>query len=134
MIRVFAGGLLIFGLLLPSEIQANDPWRTIRIDADEYRFIPNRITLKAGEAVRIEVHNLGNEEHEFRSNLFKGPLIEILGKGVIVKGTNIHSIMVETKSKATIKWLSPEPGEYFFECRIPSHHGMDGVFTVTVDE
>ena len=124
---------MIFGLLLPSEIQAKDPWKTVRIDADEYRFIPNRITLKAGEPVRIEVHNLGNEEHEFRSSFFNGPLIEVLGNGVIVKGTNIHSIMVETKSSATIKWLSPETGEYFFECRVPSHHGMDGVIIVEPD-
>jgi len=39
---------------------------------------------------------------------------------------------VDNGSTATIKWLSPEPGTYIFECRIPSHHGMDGAIIVEV--
>lgn len=110
--------------------RAEDPWRTVRIDLDEYRFTPDRITLRAGEPVRIELHNIGNEDHEFRSPLFAGPLIEVKSGGVTVSGTGIHSVLVDNGSTAVIQWLSPEPGTYLFECRIPSHHGMDGEIVV----
>ena len=110
--------------------RAQDPWKTISIEVDEYRFHPDRITLRAGEPVRLELHNIGNEDHEFRSRLFDGPLIDVVGAGVTVSGTGIQSVLVDNGSTAVIKWLSPEPGTYIFECRIPSHHGMDGVIIV----
>ena len=122
--------VLALGQVLATDSLSQDPWITVRMETDEYRFVPNQIRLEAGQPVRFEIHNIGNEEHEFRSRLLSGPLIEILGNGVIVKGTEIHSIVVENGSKATIKWLSPEAGTYFFECRIPSHLGMDGTIIV----
>ena len=130
--RTVSIAALLIGIafFIPGKGGAQDSWRTVRIETDEQRFVPDRITLKAGQPVKLEIKNIGNEEHEFRSPLLKGPLIEVLSNGVIVKSRDIHSIIVEYQSTATIKWLSPEPGEYHFECRIPSHHGMDGVITV----
>ena len=122
--------VLALGSGSAADSQAQDSWRTVRVETDEYRFVPNRIQLEAGQPVRLEIHNIGNEEHEFRSRFLSGSLIEVLGNGVIVKATDIHSVIVETGSTATIKWLSPEAGVYFFECRIPSHHGMDGMIIV----
>lgn len=119
-----------FALFHPGLTLAQDPWKTVRIEVDEYHFDPPRITLRAGEPVRIELHNIGNEDHEFRSRLFNGPLIDVAGGGVTVSGTGIQTVLVDNGSTATIKWLSPEPGTYIFECRIPSHHGMDGVIIV----
>jgi uncharacterized cupredoxin-like copper-binding protein len=122
--------VLILGAVLAADGQAQDPWKTVRLETDEYRFVPNRIQLEAGQPARLEIRNIGNEEHEFRSRFLSGSLIEVLGNGVIVKATDIHSVIVETGSTAVIKWLSPEAGIYFFECRIPSHHGMDGTIIV----
>jgi uncharacterized cupredoxin-like copper-binding protein len=127
-------GIAVFcvcvGFLMPPPGLANGAWKTVRIESDEHRFVPNRITLKAGEPVQLEIHNIGNEEHEFRSGLFKGPLVEVHGNGVIVKSTDVHSVIVGYRATALIRWLSPEPGRYYFECRIPSHHGMDGEIVV----
>jgi uncharacterized cupredoxin-like copper-binding protein len=120
----------LFGLFQPVATWAQDPWRTVRIEMDEYRFEPAEIKLRAGQPVVIELHNKGNEDHEFRSRLFHGPLINVEGGGVTVSGTGIQSVLVDNGATAAIKWLSPEPGTYIFECRIPSHHGMDGVIVV----
>jgi uncharacterized cupredoxin-like copper-binding protein len=129
-----AGGIVFLFLILSSALagsaRAQDMWRTVQIEMNEYRFHPDKITLKAGEPVRIELHNIGNEDHEFRSRLFDGPLIDVEGNGVTVSGTGIKSVLVDNGATAAIKWLSPEPGTYVFECRIPSHHGMDGVIVV----
>ena len=120
---------LVWGLAVGSHAQE---WETVRIEADEYRFVPNRIKPAAGQPVRIEIHNSGNEQHEFRSRLLESHFVEIEGGGVTIQGTGIHSILIEKGTIATIQWLSPTRGTYEFECRIPSHHGMDG--TIIVEE
>jgi uncharacterized cupredoxin-like copper-binding protein len=122
----------ILGLVLTAGSPAQESWQTVRIEADEYRFVPNRIQLSAGKPVMIEIRNTGNEQHEFRSRLFRQTMIEVEGSGLTVKGSGIHSILIEKSTTATIKWLSPAAGSYDFECRIPSHHGMDG--TIVVEE
>lgn len=126
---IFALGL---GLALATEGFAQEPWQTVRIEADEYRFVPNHIKLTTGKPVVIEIHNSGNEQHEFRSRFLEGSPIEIEGPGITVKGAGIHSILIEKDATVTLKWLSPTLGIYEFECRIPSHHGMDG--TIIVEE
>jgi len=122
--------LLGLGVALAVRSPAQELWQTVRIEADEYRFVPNRIKLAAGKPVKIEIYNSGNEQHEFRSRLLEGHLIEVEGQGVGVRGIGIQSIMIEKGATATIQWLSPTPDTYEFECRIPSHHGMDGTIVV----
>ena len=126
-ITIISAGL---GTAFSQKGHGQDSWRTIQIEADEYRFVPNEIILEEGQPVKIEIRNNGNEEHEFRSRFMTGPLIEVEGTEISVKGTAIHSIIVQSGATGTVKWLSPSAGTYHFECRIPSHHGMDGVITV----
>ena len=122
--------IMVIGLSMADDGHGQDSWRNIQMEADEYRFVPNEIILEEGQPVKIEIRNNGNEEHEFRSRFMTGPLIEVEGPGLSVKGTAIHSIIVQSGATGTVKWLSPSAGTYHFECRIPSHHGMDGIITV----
>lgn len=126
--------LMISGWLLTGKASAHESWQTVEIKADEYRFVPNSIKLAASKPVRIEIHNSGNEQHEFRSRLLESHFMEVEGQGVAVRGSGIQSILIEKGTTATIRWLSPEPGTYEFECRIPSHHGMDGTILVEARE
>ena len=122
---------LVWGLTVGSDAQ---DWQTVRIEADEYRFVPNRIQIRSEQPAKIEIKNVGNEQHEFRSKLLEESPVEVEGGGLVVKGAGIHSILIEKGATAMIKWTSPAPGLYDFECRIPSHHGMDGTIQMEAKE
>ena len=122
--------ILGIGLAQGSSVPAQDPWQTIEIKADEYRFIPNRIQVKAHQPLRLVISNIGNEPHRFQSTLFKDQMIEVEIGNSVVRGPGIDGVDVTPGGTVSIKILSPPPGEYDFQCRIPSHHGMDGVLTI----
>lgn len=107
-----------------------DDWQVVRIVADEYRFVPAAITVAAGRPLRVEIDNRGSEQHEFRSRLLRDHPADVELPGGMVRGRGLESLVVEERRTAVIKILAPVAGRYDFECRIPSHHGMDGVIQI----
>lgn len=105
-------------------------WQVVRVVADEYRFTPSHVTAVAGLPLRIEIENRGSEQHEFRSRLLREHLADVELAGGTVRGRGVESVVVEERRTAVIKILAPAAGQYDFECRIPSHHGMDGVIVI----
>lgn len=129
---MLSAAFVAFTLISPRGLGAADQsdWQDVQIVATEYRFVPETVVLSSAKPIRIEIVNRGNEQHEFRSNILTGGLFDVeLGDGV-VRGRDIHSVIVHDKRSAVIKIIQPKPGRYDFECRIPSHHGMDGVIEI----
>lgn len=106
---------------------SDDAWQKVRVKAMEYQFTPNRIEIEAHRPLWIEIKNLGKEPHRFKSSLFRNLMIEIEVGESSVRGRNIEWVDVEPQGTAIIKILDPPAGEFDFQCRIPSHHGMDGI-------
>lgn len=131
--RILIKTLVFFALLVPldpgigSAQSSDDAWQRVRIKAMEYQFTPDRITIEAHRPLWIEVVNLGNEPHRFKSSMFRDLMIEIEVGESSVRGKNIERVDVEPKGTAIIKILDPPAGEFDYQCRIPSHHGMDGI-------
>ena len=125
--------MLALGWALIGTAGAQDPWQTVEIRADEYSFNPNRILVKADHPLELVVVNEGHEPHQFRSALFKDQMVEVhIGENV-VRGRGIEIVDIAAGATARIKLLSPPPGQYDFQCRIPSHHGMDGMILIETD-
>ncbi len=103
---------------------------------DEFTFVPDAITVKAGEEVTINFENTGTIPHSFA----------ILKPGVTpeeVAGASedeqhemlvleMHELTAGESSAETFTAPS-EPGEYTFICAVPGHAlaGMTGTLTVT---
>ncbi|MBI3995263.1 MAG: cupredoxin domain-containing protein [Nitrospirae bacterium] len=125
-----AAVMLALGWALIGTAGAQDPWQTVEIRADEYSFNPNRILVKADHPLELVVVNEGHEPHQFRSALFKDQMVEVhIGENV-VRGRGIEIVDIAAGATARIKLLSPPPGQYDFQCRVPSHHGMDGMILI----
>jgi uncharacterized cupredoxin-like copper-binding protein len=57
-------------------------------------------------------------------------MIEVEIDENVVRGRNIEVVDIAAGKTARIKLLSPPEGEFDFQCRIPSHHGMDGIIRI----
>jgi uncharacterized cupredoxin-like copper-binding protein len=124
---------LVLGWTLIGAVSAQEPWQSVEIKADEYSFTPNRIQVKADRPLELVVVNEGHEPHQFRSSLFKDQMVEVWTGENIVRGKGIEIVDIAAGATVRIKLLSPPPGQFDFQCRIPSHHGMDGMIRIETD-
>ncbi len=132
--KLFLIGLWGLMILLVTDsafpAQTREGWRTVEIRAEEHRFMPDLVRAKTGVPLMIVVVNEGHEPHQFRSSVFKGRMVEVEIRETVVRGSGIDLIDVAAGETTIIKLLSPPTGEFVFECRIPSHHGMDGILMI----
>lgn len=101
--------------------------RTIQIDIEHSRFVPDRVTVRAGERVRFVIRNGDPIDHEF-----------ILGDEEVQRiheqGTEAHhgtkpgEVSVAAFDKASTTYVFGAPGTLVFGCHLPSHYdyGMRG--------
>jgi uncharacterized cupredoxin-like copper-binding protein len=114
----------------PGTVLAQTQWQTVEIKADEYSFTPRQIQAKANRPLELVIENEGHEPHQFRSELLKDQMVEVeIGQNT-VRGRSIEVVEVAPGKAVRIKLLSPPAGEFDFQCRIPSHHGMDGIIRI----
>jgi len=139
--RFFVAGILMAVTVLsigfsfvPGSIHAQRDWQTVEIKAEEYTFAPRRIQVKANRPLELVIENEGHEPHQFRSALFKDRMIEVEIDENVVRGRNIEVVDIAAGKTARIKLLSPPAGQFDFQCRIPSHHGMDGMILIEDDQ
>ncbi|HUK56777.1 MAG TPA: cupredoxin domain-containing protein [Nitrospiria bacterium] len=126
-------GLMIGGAFESRPVYAQADWQTIEIKAEEYSFTPRRIQVKANRPLELVIENEGHEPHQFRSELFRDQTIEVEIDESAVRGRNIDVVDIAAGKTARIKLLSPPAGQFDFQCRIPSHHGMDGIIQIDAD-
>ena len=122
--------LLGAALGLVAATEAQEGWNRVEIRANEYLFAPKEVRAKAGRPLALVIINEGHEPHQFRSDLFKDRMTEVEIAETVVRGRGIEVVDVAPGGRATIKVLSPPAGEFDYQCRIPSHHGMDGILII----
>ena len=106
----------------------------VEIALDEYAFRPERITLRAGEPVRLRLVNAGARAHDFTAPAFfaaaatrpgdaGGPALRAAGGSVDVPAGGVREVAV----------LPLAPGTYPLDCDTPLHgmFGMTGEIVVT---
>ncbi|MEW5864055.1 MAG: cupredoxin family protein [Pseudomonadota bacterium] len=118
--------------------RAGDPKkvsRTIRIDmTDEMEYLPNGLRLRAGETVKITVHNRGRIVHE----LVLGTMdslkehAELMRRHPEMEHAEPYMVHVRPGKTETIVWEFTQPGAFYYGCLIPGHFesGMVGLIRV----
>lgn len=127
--------LLIFLIALPTA--AGPAPRLIRIQMEEYAFLPPTIALKSGEPIRLELENVGTVQHQFRSDIFRGVDVWVRTAGFDVRAERTELVVVRPGATVTLELVRRNPGVYEFWCgeltngRRHSDLGMRGRFIVT---
>ena len=118
--------------------KAADPKKTKRIIhiemSDKLRFIPGKITLKRGAAVKFVIKNTGKMKHEF----VLGTLDELKEHSALMKKfpgmehDEPSMASVAPGKSAEITWQFTHAGEFYFGCLVPGHFegGMVGKIIV----
>lgn len=92
------------------------PIQTVRVELREYAFVPNRIEVKAGARVRLEVVNWGRERHD-----------------LFIEGVDQATYWLSPLRYEVLEFQAPrQPGVFRVVCSVPGHvsKGMVGEFVV----
>ena len=109
--------------------------RTVRITMlDTMRFRPASIRVRAGETVRLVIHNAGKVKHE----LVLGTEQDLREHNAFMKKNpemeheDDNMVTVQAGQQSDIVWQFGKAGTVHFACLQPGHYeaGMKGVLTV----
>jgi len=95
--------------------------QSVRITAQDFRFIPAEVHLTATSPIHLTIVNEGREPHEFESSL--------LAHRVDGASGSATSVLVVPNQRADVT-IRTIPGTYIFYCRIRGHAGMSGTIIV----
>jgi uncharacterized cupredoxin-like copper-binding protein len=109
--------------------------RTIRVSmSDKMRFSPNKISVKQGETVKLEIRNTGNMLHEFVIGNKKelDEHAELMVKFPNMEHDEPYMAHVPPHQTRNIIWTFNTAGEFDFACLIAGHYqaGMTGKIIV----
>ena len=110
------------------------PSTDLKVEMDEFKFMPESLSVPAGQNITLELKNSGSIAHDFT----------ILKKGVAIQGAFdpdqhadqiVFRATLDAGKSQSFGFLSPaEPGEYQIICAVPGHYqsGMRATLTVVV--
>lgn len=120
--------------------EANTVDRTIHIKAkDSMRFVPDKLTVKAGNTIKFVLTNVGKLEHEFvlgtksEQKKHEKEMREMVQSGEMhMEHADPNEIELDPGATRTLIWTFTKPGTYQYACHEPGHHaaGMIGIITV----
>lgn len=95
--------------------------QAVRVAAQDFRFSPATIRLRADAPARLTIVNEGREPHEFASPLLTDARVRLLEAP--------ENFRLPPGQSLTIVFQAP-PGTYPFRCRVRGHPGMEGTVIV----
>lgn len=106
---------------------ACDGTQTVSLTAEDFRFVPDLVRVKASSPVTLSVYNAGREVHEFDSPilLYAADIQppesagQSAGPGILIQ-----------PGKALQLVMAPPPGTYLYICRRKGHADMTGTLIV----
>ena len=101
----------------PTSVEGDESQvREITIEAEEYSFSTEGISVKKGEKVRLTLVNNGRMSHDF-----------------VVDDTDIATSLAGPGKSVSVEFTIEEAGSYTFYCSVGNHRamGMEGTLEVT---
>ena len=115
--------------MMMSVIACSESVQDIRIAAQDYRFQPATVRLRADRPIRLTVVNEGREAHEFATPLFSQPTVRRLAQEPPELAIDQGHVRIYPGRSASVT-ISAPAGTYWYRCVIPGHRGMEGTLIV----
>jgi uncharacterized cupredoxin-like copper-binding protein len=116
----------------PAEVS-----RTIEVTMDDsMHFVPDDITVRAGQTVRFFAKNRGKMPHE----MVIGPMEELMAHAEMMRKmpdmahAEPNMVTLEPGQQGGLVWKFDQPGTVDFACLIPGHMEAGMIAQVTVIE
>lgn len=123
--------------LLGAASHGASPRSTVTVEAREFSYSPARISARRGQVLVLRVRNVGKEEHDFLTSLFRsvGEAKVTVG-GVVVEG-EMDELELPPGAEAMVELVPRRAGTFPFWCSVlyrgrPHRDlGMRGVIQVS---
>ena len=104
-------------------------YQDVTIVVDDFRFLPARVDLRAGQPMHLVVRNQGRETHQFQSTLVAQHRVEVVSDSGEQAGSLEQGVPLAPGQRLELVLTLP-PGVYHFRCPIKGHRGMQGTIVV----
>jgi plastocyanin len=122
------GRLSIAGLAFAALLACDGSMQTVSLTAEDFRFTPNLVRVKASTPLTLSVYNAGREVHEFDS-----PVLMYVPKTSLPKETpesaGTPGILIQPGQSFKVV-MAPPAGTYLYICRRKGHADMSGTLIV----
>jgi plastocyanin len=115
---------LLILLSLSPGIVACDQTQSVSLNAEDFRFTPQLVTVSSETPLILTVYNSGREVHEFDS-----PLL-MYAANISAAGSMKETGIVLEPGKSVQLTMAPPPGTYLYICRRKGHASMAGTLIV----
>lgn len=122
----FLGTIICLGIAFLVACDA--PTQTVSLTAEDYRFVPDFVQVKASSPLRFSVYNAGREAHEFVS-----PILTYTAETRPSRATDEPADLSPTilRPRQLLRiGVAPPPGTYLYSCRRKGHANMTGTLIV----
>ncbi len=117
---------LVFGAVLLCCSACDSPSQTVSVTAEDYRFVPDVLRVKAGSPFTLALYNAGREDHEFVSPILaystenggERMKLDTSAPGLLKAGRSLRFL------------VAAPPGTYVYSCRRKGHPNMTGTLIV----
>ncbi|MBI3805959.1 MAG: cupredoxin domain-containing protein [Nitrospirae bacterium] len=118
----------IVGLVFATFLACDGSMQTVSISAEDFRFTPDLVRVRAAAPLTLSVYNAGREVHEFDS-----PILMYAAKTSLPKETpdsaSTPGIVIRPGESLRLV-MAPPAGTYLYICRRKGHANMTGTLIV----
>ena len=134
MIRIGVAFILFLLIAVTFEAAANErppsvQPKQVTVYLREYRFEPDRITLKTGQEIELILVNEGSVLHEFITEVLQNLTVDVEVNGVVAKTLGLAELEIPPKEKVILRFTTEKSGEFTIFCRAiaPKDHYKEGM-------
>ena len=118
----------VLGLVVAALLACDGSMQTVSINAEDFRFTPDLVRVKASAPLTLSVYNAGREVREFDS-----PILMYAAKTSMPKDSpesaGTPGILIRPGQSLQIV-MAPPAGTYLYICRRKGHANMTGTLIV----
>jgi plastocyanin len=118
----------IVGLVFAALLACDGSMQTVSLTAEDFRFTPDLVRVRASAPLALSVYNAGREVHEFDS-----PILMYATKTSLPKETpesaGSPGILLRPGESLRVV-MAPPAGTYLYICRRKGHANMTGTLIV----
>jgi plastocyanin len=118
----------VLALLAIALFACDGSMQTVSINAEDFRFTPDLVRVRASAPLTLSVYNAGREVHEFDS-----PILMYAAKTSLPKETpesaGSPGILIRPGQSLQVV-MAPPAGTYLYICRRKGHANMTGTLIV----
>ena len=122
------GTISFVSLVFSTLLACDGSMQTVSFTAEDFRFTPDLVRVRASVPLTLSVYNAGREVHEFDS-----PILIYAAKTSLPKETpesaGTPGILIRPGESSRVV-LAPPAGTYLYICRRKGHANMTGTLIV----